>query len=318
METTKTGVMFDATSSRYVAFLNGEVVRRSKTSEGAEYGLKRAMQAAKRNGGSTVSYATLPVVMAGETPAPAAPRFHINERFKFLRQTVKMVASGLAPSALITGSGGLGKTMTVMRTLKESGFADVSSAVASGEAARRTDKTFIVVKGYSTAKGLFRTLYDNAESIIVFDDTDAILRDPVALNILKAALDSYDTRIISWNSEMRGDDDLPRSFIFTGRIIFISNYTESKIDQAIRSRSALVDVTMTVQETVDRMKFILTEDDFLPEFDMNVKQDAMEFIERMNPKMREINLRTLITVAKVRAADEDGTWERLAEYLTCK
>ena len=34
--------------------------------------------------------------------------------------------------------------------------------------------------------------------------------------------------------------------------------------------------------------------------------------------MSDVNLRTLITVAKVRAADEDGTWKEMAEYLTCR
>jgi DNA polymerase III delta prime subunit len=114
------------------------------------------------------------------------------------------------------------------------------------------------------------------------------------------------------------DDDLPKSFIYTGRIIFISNLPESKIDQAIRSRSAVIDVSMTTDEVVDRMGVMIEEDEFLPEFEKNIKVDALEFIAKMKNKMREINLRTLITVCKVRAADEDGTLAEMAEYLVCK
>ena len=174
-----------------------------------------------------------------------------------------------------------------------------------------------MVKGYSTAKGLFRTLFENNDSVIVMDDTDSVLKDPVAINILKAALDSYDTRVISWNADMR-DDDLPRSFIFTGRVIFISNLPENKIDQAIRSRSAVIDVSMTLQETVDRMSAMIQDDLFLPEYEMTVKMDALQFIDEKKDMMSDVNLRTLITVAKVRAADEDGTWKEMAEYLTCR
>ena len=174
----------------------------------------------------------------------------------------------------------------------------------------------MVIKGYSTAKGLFRNLYENNDCVVVLDDTDSVLKDPVAINILKAALDSYETRIISWNADMR-DDDLPRSFIFTGRIVFISNLPEARIDQAIRSRSAVIDLTMSLQEVVDRMSVMIAESDFLPEFDDTIKQEALTFIDDNKSKMSDVNLRTLITVCKVRASVEDGTWKDMAEYLTC-
>ena len=48
---------------------------------------------------------------------------------------------------------------------------------------------------------MYRTLFENNKSIIVFDDCDAVLKDPVALNLLKGALDSYGKRIMSWNAD---------------------------------------------------------------------------------------------------------------------
>jgi hypothetical protein len=244
-------------------------------------------------------------------------KFHVNKRFQFLNKTVKMVAKGLQNSAVISGSGGLGKSYSVKKALYEAGLKDLSVEGTQEGVRLNRSKSFVVVKGYSTAKGLFRTIYESKDSVLVFDDCDSVLKDPVALNLLKGALDSYDTRIISWNADMR-DDDLPKSFIYTGRIIFISNLPESKIDQAIRSRSAVIDVSMTTDEVVDRMGVMIEEDEFLPEFEKNIKVDALEFIAKMKNKMREINLRTLITVCKVRAADEDGTWAEMAEYLVCK
>lgn len=290
-----------AEGKRFSVYVNDELVKRANLKVHAENFFQKTSK-----GYEKVSFAPT-----------TEQKFHINKRFEFLNKTVKMVAKGLQASAVISGSGGLGKSYSVRKALLEAGLKDYSVLNSEGSAPTSRYKSFTVVKGYSTAKGLYRTLFENNDGVIVFDDCDSVLKDPVALNILKGALDSYDTRIISWNADMR-DEDLPRSFIFTGRVLFISNMTEDKIDQAIRSRSAVIDVTMTLQEVVDRMSVMIKEDEFLPEFENIIKQEALEFIDRKKEIMKEVNLRTLITVCKVRAADEDGTWEEMAEYLVCK
>lgn len=289
-------------SGKFKVYVNNEVVYSARLQPNAELMFRRLSKKA-------------PVI--SEAAKKNVSKFHINQRFDFLNKTVKMVASGLQPSAVISGSGGLGKSHSVRKALLESGLSDFSHIVAEeGERVNR-GRSFTVVKGYSTAKGLFRTLFENNDGIIVFDDCDSVLKDPVALNILKGALDSYDTRIISWNADMR-DPDLPRSFIFTGRVIFISNMAEEKIDQAIRSRSAVIDVSMTLDEVIDRMSVMIKDAEFLPSFDQAIKEDALEFISAKKNQAREVNLRTLITVCKVRAADTDGGWKDMAEYLICK
>jgi len=146
----------------------------------------------------------------------------------------------------------------------------------------------------------------------VFDDCDSVLKDPVALNLLKGALDSYGKRIISWNADMR-DDDLPRSFEFTGRVIFISNMSQDGIDQAIRSRSMMIDLSMNTEQKLDRMAFIAKSDEFLPEYDATVKSDALDLIREIKDEVKEISLRTLIAVSKIRASNKD--WKDLATYM---
>ena len=148
--------------------------------------------------------------------------FGINQRFEFLKNLTNMVICEISPSLIITGEGGLGKTYSVLETIGES-FLEKSG--------------WVQFKGFSTARGLYNTLFDNNGKLIVFDDCDSILEDKVALNILKSALDSYDTRTISWMSKMNKSDEYPNQFNFTGRIIFISNKAKSSIDQAILSRS---------------------------------------------------------------------------------
>lgn len=245
-------------------------------------------------------------------------KFGINERFGFVEKLVNMVSSGVQPSAIITGQGGLGKTYTVMKTLEKAGLEDINQILARSLPGTVINpaKVYVPIKGYSTAKGLYRTLFENAKCTIVFDDCDSILKDPVALNLLKGALDSYGKRIISWNAESFGrDDDLPRSFEFKGKVIFISNMDQNNIDQAIRSRSMMIDLSMTDDQKIDRMEHIAMSDEFLPEYSAEFKQDALKLIREVKEECKEISLRTLISVTKIRAANTD--WKDLATYVLC-
>ena len=146
----------------------------------------------------------------------------------------------------------------------------------------------------------------------MFDDCDAVLKDPVALNLLKGALDSYGKRIMSWNADMR-DDDLPRSFNFEGRVIFISNMDQDRIDQAIRSRSMMIDLSMSATQKIDRMEYIAKPDEFMPDFELSHKMDALALIREVANDAKEISLRTLISVTKIRSSNKD--WKEMATYL---
>jgi hypothetical protein len=246
-------------------------------------------------------------------------QFGINERFDFLTEFTTMVVDRTSPSLVVTGEGGLGKSFTVMKTLKECGLVDSASflegADPDDEIPLKIQKTlYTVVKGYSTAKGLFRTLYENRNRIVVFDDCDSVLKDPVAVNLLKGALDSYDKRIISWNSEGSfGGDDLPRSFQFSGGVIFISNLPMMKVDQAIRSRAICVDLSMTTRQKIERMATIIENPEFMPDYSTEVKAEAIKFLDENAESASELSLRSLITVIKVAGRGDD--WKRRAEYL---
>ena len=294
----KSTISFDSASSKFIGSLNGKIVVRSK--------YESAVKAKLAEMSGTVAEAEQVIAAKNE-------KYGINERFAFVEKLVTMVATGVQPSAVITGEGGLGKTYTVTKTLEANGLKDISDL---GEfqvgTVLNARKCFVFVKGYSTAKGLYRTLFENQKGTIVFDDCDAVLKDTVALNLLKGALDSYGKRVISWNADMK-DDDLPRSFNFEGRIIFISNMDQDKIDQAIRSRSMMIDLSMTLTQKIDRMEHIAMSDEFLPEYDKQCKMDALALIREVKDEAKEISLRTLITVTKVRASNKD--WKDLATYM---
>ena len=86
--------------------------------------------------------------------------FGINERFAFVEQMVSMVAKKTIASTVITGQGGLGKTHTVLKALKGNGMQDTTDLAKFEVGARiNTPKAFRLIKGFSTAKGLYRTLF---------------------------------------------------------------------------------------------------------------------------------------------------------------
>lgn len=272
--------------------------------------------------GKTVSRANKRVIerMLKDTqPAAvsvAISKFSINQRFGFLSDMVTMLARGDQASVVVTGPGGLGKSHTVTASLKNAGFKDMSVLDEYQVGAPVPKNAFMVIKGYSTPKGLYRTLYENRHSVIVFDDCDSVLKDSVSLNLLKGALDSYSKRIISWRADIK-DEDLPTSFEFKGRVVFISNISSNQLDQAIISRSLSVDLTMTKEQKVERMRHLLTEQTFMPDYDTQHKTDAIDLIAGLVDDVKELSLRTLIQVTKIRKSNPNGNWKDLATYAIC-
>ena len=278
----------------YVANINGKTVKRTKR-EHIDYVIRKAEQ-------SSIDFAPV-----------RESRFSINERFGFVSDMVTMLACGDQASVVVTGPGGLGKSYTVAQALAKCGFKDMSLVddLQVGTVVN-TKRTFRVIKGYSTPKGLYRTLYENRDGVIVFDDCDSVLKDPVSLNLLKGALDSYSRRIISWRADIR-DEDLPTSFEFKGRVVFISNLSSNQIDQAIVTRSMAVDLSMTTKQKIERMRFLLVQPEFMPDYSIVEKTDAMDLIDSLQDNVKELSLRTLIQVTKIRKSAGQN-WKNLAEY----
>lgn len=244
-------------------------------------------------------------VASAETIAPVAKKseFSVNERFTFIEQFVGMIARKSVPSLIITGNGGIGKTYTVTETLRRLGKKEMSYGIDY-----EPKYDWLLIKGFSTAKALYRTLFENNGKTIVFDDCDSVFKDPIAANILKGALDSGEKRVISWGAEIRGEDDLPSRFEFHGQVIFISNLPQSKFPQALLSRSLRVDLTLNTEEVVERIEEILYK-----EVAVDGVDEIVAFVKKHAKQATDLNIRSAMTLLKIRSEVGRG-WERLAQY----
>jgi len=225
--------------------------------------------------------------------------------FNNLERLTKMVGRGIQPSLVITGGAGLGKTYLVKKTLTDMGLEEA--------------KQFVHFKGRATAAGLFVTIYENSDKIIVLDDCDSVFKDVDAVNLLKAALDSYDTRKLSYISTKplkdTYGDPVPRHFEFTGKIIFISNISQSKLDEAIKSRSFVADISMNTKQMFQRIDDL--KDVMETKIPNEVKEKALAIMKSLEKKYEgvEINLRSFIKACRICAMGFEDCESMVAEQI---
>ncbi len=233
-----------------------------------------------------------------------APKRSMGDAFKALTSFVQCVAGKHSNGLFIAGPGGTGKTWTVMEAVKAMGL--------------KEDSNYIIIKGYSTPMGLYMTLFENLDKLIIFDDCDSIFKDLIGLNILKAVLDTYPTRKVGWNS-MKLPEEVPPFFNFTGQIIFISNInpntTKNDSFQAVMTRVLSVIVGGTKEEIRERIVELvpiiatkLSNDD---------REEIIEFVNSNYLQINDLNIRFLVHVVGLyefeKANPDCGTtWQDLA------
>lgn len=251
---------------------------------------------ASLNAGWMASVASTPTVEAVPA-APDVPVYDVNRRFTFIESMVDMVVRGSANSLVVTGSGGLGKSYTVFNRLKLNDLGDAD---------------YERVSGHMTPKALYRKLHDSNDRIVVFDDCDSVLTNELSANLLKSALDSYGNRVLCWASEMGGTGDLPGQFNFSGRVVFISNFSLVDIPQPIISRALYVDVTMTVDEKIERIRAISGA--LCPDLSATAREECLDLIANVRHRVSDLNLRTMMKVAAIRRANPN-TWRDISTYM---
>ena len=245
----------------------------------------------------------------------------IRERFDMLKDMTKAVKKGDVRAMIVSGPPGVGKSH---------GVEEVLDRYKTMEALGGSSK-YTVVKGAMSPIGLYCKLFNYADkdNVIVFDDCDAIFEEPLALNILKAALDSKKTRRINWNTDSfkLRNEGVPDSFEFKGSAIFITNLDFGDVKskkirshlEALESRCHYMDLTIATER--DKMLRIaqVIKDGMLDSYNLSdeVKEEIIDFVDINKKRLRELSLRTVLKVADLAVAFPQR-WEAMAENTVMK
>jgi hypothetical protein len=263
------------------------------------------------------------VTTTTETDEQAMER--IRTRFAILDEMAAATTQGGIRAMIVSGPPGVGKSFGVEQQLEKAAMFDR----ISGKPLK-----YEIVKGAMTALGLYATLYRHSDKnhVLVFDDCDSVLMDDLALNILKAALDSGKRRRIYWNSDssMLRREGIPDAFDFNGSCIFITNikfdHLRSKKLQdhleALQSRCHFLDLTIdTERDKMLRIKQVHTDTDgglFRDyQFDGDEDQQVLEFMLDKKAKLRELSMRMALKIADL-VKISPTNWKNLAENTVMK
>lgn len=262
-----------------------------------------------------IAPAAAPVVIETDEEIEAK----LADRFEILDGMVEAAIAGDVRALIASGPAGLGKSYTVEKALE----AWDPSAV-----------NHRIVKGYIKAPGLYKLLYSHRApgQVLVFDDADEVFLDDTAINLLKAACDSTDRRVISYITEGSLIDEesaerLPKSFTFEGTIIFITNYDfDAMIErgsklaphlQALVSRAHYIDLAMkTKRDYLIRIRQVVRMG-LLKNIGLDEagQLDVIDFIEDNQDRLRELSLRMALKIGAIRRRNAPN-WKKVAR-VTC-
>jgi hypothetical protein len=127
----------------------------------------------------------------------------LEKKLHLVRDHATAVARGYKTGYYLYGTGGMGKSYTVLRHLES------------------LDVPYQLFNSRMTPKGLFLTLYRAPEAIHVMEDMERLTRDPDAQGVLRSALwaqPGHD-RVVTWTTATDGTE----RFVFRGGLIMISN-----------------------------------------------------------------------------------------------
>lgn len=194
----------------------------------------------------------------------------------------------------------------------------------------KNDYEYVVFGGKVSASETHIAIYQHNGKIMVFDDMDSVLENKEGINTLKGALDNEEKEIqwlVKGKLEDMHGNSVPKSFIFNGRAIFISNLTEEKIfspelQPITQSRAATVNLSMTKKETLELMRGLVDKNFDVKDAageSINATKEEMTDVINLLEKYKDItdigwyNARALGSLIKTRQSSDNWVTESLIQ-----
>lgn len=212
------------------------------------------------------------------------------EPYRKLRRYLQQLITGNSHGLVIKSIGGTGKSRLTEKELQENG----------------TD--YVIINSYVTPMELYNLIYQNRNMIIMFDDTEDMIKDNKIIGMLKGALQSnfMGKRIVSYHSS-RLTEGLPAEFEFTGKIVILTNQSWADNDsvRALMSRVMVYDMQVKYETFISYMKWMANNVKY-EKLTKEQRLECIEFIENVTDEtFPNFNLRKLIKVYECMTYDEN-------------
>lgn len=162
----------------------------------------------------------------------------VEKYYQPIYRATDKVCKGYSNLLFVKGIGGIGKSYSIRRVLQENNV------------------DYLEVAGEVTEAYLYRLLYENNGKIIWLKDVANLLNGLKSINILKAATETEEARIVTKNNYSKSQDDLPDRFVCRCKFIFDYNNIQNNMRddfEALISRGDFIEFALSTKE----MQFIM-------------------------------------------------------------
>jgi hypothetical protein len=174
-------------------------------------------------------------MMAPTLQISTDPLASLERKLALVRDRVGAVARGSHTGLFLYGTGGIGKSYTVLSHLKA------------------LDAPYKLFNSRMTGKGLFRALERCPDVVFVLEDMERLTKDPDAQGVLRSALWAQPghERIVTWTTATGGEE----RFAFRGGLILLSNRPLADLPElrALATRIVVLKLDVTDGEVEARM-----------------------------------------------------------------
>lgn len=169
----------------------------------------------------------------------------LDEYYSKIIRGVKKMCQGYSNLLFVKGKGGAGKSFSIRKSLVQN------------------NADFVEVAGDVTEAYLYRLIFENNGKIIWLKEISKLLAGLKSLNLLKAATETEDAKILTKSSYSKEQEDLPDRFLCKAKFIFDYNTVfglQLKDDfEALASRGDYIEMAFSSDDIKNIMRLIAKE-----------------------------------------------------------